>query len=228
MLDSYKFIVLSPHIISKESKPYIEAAYKTYKSVWNETFSELKLNKKVYANPFMEQHHILCIFHNEICVATIMLRRLDLSLSFVFEDSWLKEWEEEEFKYIRSKGDEFLISSYLTVHPDYRKTRDKKNSIPLSSIIGSLAMLYQKKLGIECMLGITRNNRSVDNLALSWGGKILRKGVKTHNTEGCLVAFCLDNLHNMSQNFDSKIFALFENRIDYSKHSIKGDYEIAS
>jgi hypothetical protein len=205
-----KFVVLAARHAATPPPQYVNA-YRTYRSVWDETFRTIHGEAYVpQSNDFTRQDSIQALFVGETCAGLDCVRRIRLDNPADLDDSWLKPWPAEVLDSLAAGHADALVNSYFTVHRDYRR-HDAPSGHPVSYLLGCLSVLYQLETGVPLMLGMMRCDRSMNKLGDALGATTLR--TTTYNgSETALVAFERERVQAAKQTFPDVVFELFENR----------------
>jgi hypothetical protein len=212
-MQDINFKIFPTRFVRPDNQLNYLASYKTFKETWLDTFTEIFGEDYFYtSNDFSRQDYIQGLFIENQCVALDCIREINLKNPVDLDDSWLKPWKKEHIESMLGQGYErCLINSYFTVHKDFRKTiyNEKYN---ISYILGCLSVLHQLELGIPLMLGMMRNNRSMNTLGKSWGSSVVEQNVIHNTIPSDLVVFKSKEVYEASKNFPPIVFEIFKNR----------------
>ncbi|HEY8261500.1 MAG TPA: hypothetical protein VIG55_09830 [Methylosinus sp.] len=167
------------------------SAYAMWKLVWLETFGELDGLDRIYSDDFSRQDEMLCIFRGAACLAMGALRRRDLSMPTVREDSYFKIWPPEAIDALSRNGCDIIICSYLTVHPMARR---KALGLPMKDIMSGLLLRRLLETGAAAMTGTMRADRGMHETTFRFGATLLVPDLMLHNAPVDLVAFFPQNV----------------------------------
>ncbi len=212
-MQDINFQVFPARFITEDNRQNYLASYNTFKSTWLDAFTEIFGENYCYtSNDFSRQDLIQGLFIKNQCVALDCIREINLTSPVDLDDSWLKPWKKEHIESLVKQGYErCLINSYFTVHKDFRKAiYNEKYSI--SYILGCLSVLYQLELGSPLMLGMMRNNRSMNTLGRSWGSSVIEENVIHNTIPTDLVVFKSREVFQASKNFPPIVFEIFKNK----------------
>jgi hypothetical protein len=219
-----KFVILRGKNPAPLWETSYQSAYRTFETVWNETFKSIAGNDfALYSNDFTRQDYIQAIFDNNVCVALDCVRHVSLKNYVDLKDSWLASWPQHELSNLARSNNDVLINSYFTVHPDFRKTVFH-GGLHIAYLMGCLSVLYQLELASPLMLGMMRNERSMNKLGLSWGATPL-KTIVHNGTDTDLVAFYELNVRRSVLQFPSIVLEIFNQRTDYTKELSNEKYK---
>jgi hypothetical protein len=158
------FEVLSSDVLGQGVSRYV-SAFETFRLVWEQTFRSLNGEAYVqYSDDFTKQDYVQCIFDGTDCAGLDCVRRVDIRNPVYLKDSWLKAWPSKVLNSLSRTQSTALINSFFTVHPSYRKSSGGRQS-NISYVLGCLSVLYQLELEIPLMLGMMRNDRSMNKQA---------------------------------------------------------------
>ncbi|QLY23861.1 hypothetical protein [Bdellovibrio sp. KM01] len=205
----YEFHVLNGRFNDAQLTNRYEQAYETFKTTWSEEFSTIKGQAMVMpSNDFTRQDYIVALYKEDTCVALDCMREVSLKSYVQTQDSWFQPWQQKHFETFVAQGnDQALVNSYFTVHKDHRRTIEGGN-INTAFLTGCLSVLYQVHLGFDLMLGMMRNNRSMNSLGKMWGGDALE--TVTHNgVPTDLFTFEKTKIIQTSQKFPNYVLETF-------------------
>lgn len=170
--------------------PLARSAYELWRDQWQATLRELDGITRLHSDEFVRQDAIAVLSTEHRCVALSALRWLDLSQPIAREDSYFRAWPEEV---VRGLGDALVaISSNTIVHPDWRgallepSVCPPSEPQPLSTVIVALAIRRFLESSGECVIGVTRNDRSMNRVAASVGAVKLGQ-IELHGIESDLI-----------------------------------------
>jgi hypothetical protein len=176
-------------------------AYKTWSDTWKDAFRELDGNDTLFSDDFTRQHEIGALFHNEDCIALSFFNPQDFRLETSRLDSYFKPWTELIFQKFLNQGEwDCLVSSYFTVHKDWRKSQE---NISVKDILSGLAIERFLLTNHHFMVGTLRNNRGMNELGYRFGAEPIMKNLKHHGVEVDVVSFYRDKVHT---DHDAKIY----------------------
>ncbi|WP_413561442.1 hypothetical protein [Bdellovibrio sp. HCB209] len=188
-----------------------EQAYETFKQTWTAELSTLKgQDVRVPSNDFTRQDYIIALYKGDTCVALDCMREVSISSYVQTEDSWFQPWDKKHFATMQKQGhDRAIVNSYFTVHNDFRRTVQGE-SVNAAYLAGALSVLYQVELDCSIMLGMMRNNRSMNALGASLGGAPIDTIV--HNDLPTdLFVYEKGAVIKASQKFPDYVFEVFNN-----------------
>lgn len=226
MNHNLRFAIIPLRDVSKDLEKDYLSAYETYHLVWNETFKDLfGADYKLFSNDFTRQDFIQALFLGDQCIALDLIRQVDLKNPVDLDDSWLKSWSSDELSKLVWRGHEkCLINSYFTVHPDFRRSFGQ-HQINAGFLMGCLSVLHQTELNVTAMLGMMRNNRSMNALGKMLGSSLIAENIIHNSIPSDLVVFLKENIEKASKTFPEYAFDLFNNKTDYT---IRGKNERAA
>lgn len=206
---SFEFQILDGRFNDGAQAHRYEQAYETFKQTWNAEFSSLKgQDVRVPSNDFTRQDYIIALYHGNTCVALDCMREVSIKSEVQTEDSWFHPWDKKHFaKLIQQGHDRAIVNSYFTVHSDYRRTVEG-GQINAAYLAGALSVLYQVEVGCSVMLGMMRNNRSMNSLGSMLGGEPIDT-ITHNNLPTDLFVFERGNVIKASQKFPNYVFETF-------------------
>lgn len=186
------------------------ACFDLWESVWSSTLRELDGLEVLFSDAFTRQDFFGAAFVQGKPAALCCFKNLDLGVSSSRKDSWFAPWPKDLLEELAQEFPQALIPSWMTVHPDFRKTANYQgpNFGLLMSELISLCCLHQ---GADIAFGTPRKDRSVNKLVSQAGATCLVPDVKHHGVLVDLVAFFPEKLKDLS--FSQEIQSLWQNRI---------------
>lgn len=216
MNKEFEFKILSPKSNDPNNQALYQQAYDTWNFVWQETFREIfKSDYVLHSNDFTRQNYIQALFMGDKCIALDLIREVDVRNPIDRDDSWLKIWNRSDLEKLTTDGhNKVLVNSYFTVHPQYRRSLGDKQ-INAGYLMGCLSVLHQLELGNSAMLGMMRNNRSMNTLGKMLGSSVVQENILHNLTPTDLVVFLDKDVKKASQDFPSYVFEIFQNKTNY-------------
>ena len=163
-----------------------EKTYALWKSVWGQTLKELDGLDVLTSDNFSRQHEILSLFIDDICVAIVCHRYVDLSLLSSRDDSYFKPWPQEAFKKLCAHGNKAAIGSQITIHSGYRGESPFGR---IKNVITSLSLRHLMDTDVDVIAGTMRADKGMNRLFYNCGAEPIESHVILHNVEVDLVAF---------------------------------------
>lgn len=157
-----------------------KAAHEMWHHVWSSTLKDFGSNEKIYSDAFTRQDEILSIFHGQACVGMLLLRWMDFTRFNYATDSYFKIWTEIDIAKLTRFGKRIMISSYLTVHPEYRI---KHTGVSFRDVILDLMVQRFLPSDMDSISGITRREKHVHTTSYNLGATTIREDLPFHNDE---------------------------------------------
>ena len=200
--------------ISAESRQAYDEAYATWKLVWKQTLLELDGNANLFSDHFTRQDYIVALYHGLQCIALCCFRRADLARASDREDSWFKPWPEEALQMFGSESRSGVALSWLTIHPDYRRSvsLDHLKEFSASDRLCELINLFLQDCKMDLAFGVTRNNRSVNKMSEYVGFKTYRANAQHHGIAVDLITLGPDDLKAAELKYPAVAFELWSKR----------------
>ncbi len=145
--------------------------YKLWKSQWQNTFSELGVEKKLFSDDFLNRQ-VCGVFSNEEPIGFILYNILDLKLSSAVDSFYFHNYTEDLVNYQILKKDKALVISYMTLNPKWRK---QNTNYSISELLISFVVLELNFSDAQRVIGYFRNNRSTNEIFYRHAGKFLQK-----------------------------------------------------
>ncbi len=205
----YEFQILNGRFNDSALTNRYEQAYETFKHTWSEEFSSIKGQEiLVPSNDFTRQDYIVALFKEDTCVALDCMREVSIKSYVQTDDSWFQPWQKTHFeKFLADGNEQVLVNSYFTVHKDHRRTIEGGN-MNTAFLTGCLSVLYQVELDFSLMLGMMRNNRSMNSLGKMWGGEAIET-VSHNGIPTDLFVFEKSQILRTSQKFPQYVSEIF-------------------
>jgi len=185
--DALEYHLLKPR---DSAHPRAAAAYELWRNGWLATFREVNGFTRIHSDEFSRQDEIGVLCSGARCISVTGLRFVDRAQPLGREDSYFKVWPSEAIEAI---GDQLLgISSNTLIHPDFRGTHitlgDSEACEPMTLSFLTIALAFQRfaESPAKKVIGISRNDRSMNRLAAALGGRKLGQ-IPLHGTEGDLM-----------------------------------------
>lgn len=154
-LDLYLLNTKDPPLAEVER---VEKAYQFWHTSWNETFKSLKvdLGHGLHSDDFLSREAI-ALFRHKDPIALFFAHWVSLRPSQM-NHSYFKNYPTLVLKEIQRLGfKRCMVLSYMTVHPDYRKS---KTDVPMYELLFSLGVKLFESGPHECLLGYIRKDLS--------------------------------------------------------------------
>lgn len=189
-----------------------EKCYQMWKTIWQQTFLELKGHKEIFSDAFTRQDKICALFRDQECIAVAGLRSYEFSVQSSNDDSIFSSWDKESFETLTKNGPRVLVCSNLAVHPDFRG-----EVLPGFSLKNLITYFSVKELLVsdcDAMAGTARCNRGANKAAYANGAHFIKRA-QMHGVEVDLVAFYKTELENKLLHSTSNF--IWDNRIDLTE-----------
>ncbi len=176
--------------------PLLRSAYELWRDEWQATFAELEGITHIHSDEFVRQDEISVLSIGQRCVSVTGLRWLDLSLPMAREDSYFTGWPEDVVQRLGSGV--VGISGNTIVRSEWRGTlvdpsaELQGNPMPLSLATVALAIRRFMEVGTENVIGVTRNDRSMNRVAEAVGAIKLGQ-IKLHGVDSDLIVITRAN-----------------------------------
>ncbi len=213
MSDNLCYVILNGrHPIYGQEYRY-DQLYLLWKSGWEETFREDKIEYKSNANNFIRNDFVVGIFNDQ--------NPIGFHAYSIFNLNSIAHSRHPYFDPFKSKAEERLRNlnvksaftmEYLFVHPEWRKTT---SGMSLASILIQLGLRIFEQSSADVALGVGRNNRSVSRYAYEKGAVSLEQNIAMHGNTVDLFYFPKNELrNNLSDQEQDLAEKLWTDRID--------------
>ncbi len=183
---SLRFYVFSGRGTQPIEHVLYNKCYRTWKTLWQETFFELEGTRDIFSDAFTRQDKICGIFYEDQCIAVAALREYDFSIETTKDDSIFSSWDPTSFALLTKDGPKVMVCSNLAVDSNFRG--DALPHFSLKSL--AIYLCTQLMLDSDChsMAGTTRSNRGVNKAAFNNGAHFIKRS-EMHGVAVDLVAF---------------------------------------
>lgn len=192
VLKSLRIVSLPGRNPSESTMKDYLAAYAMWRTVWAETFRELDGTPKIYSDEFTRQDEVLCIFRGDVCLASGVLRWVNLGLVSDREDSYFAIWPESAIHTLWSRGPNVIVMSNVSVHPLVRRGR---LGISLKDVMIALLVERMVEAKADAMTGTPRTDRNMHTTLYRSGAETLAANVIHHNVPIHIVGFFPEKVH---------------------------------
>lgn len=186
----------------KNDPKILNEAYRCWKENWKWVIdNEFKNHAKLDANEFTQQDCVIGLFDGDRCFAVGFVRHIDIQFQGIVDDNWLNQWTSkgvERIKELNNVG----ICSYNIVDPEYRK--NKLSGIGAFDVLSYAMTRAAQSIGIDNVLGMSRNSRGVDKQGSTFGAEAIESGVINPkiNEPTNLLLFKKENLDKVVQSLN--------------------------
>ncbi len=154
--------------------------YKLWKSIWEKTLADLHLPATNLADEFGRQNHIAAICYQFEPIAIHLYSHFHLDSRASQESSYMSaNYPPLFFEKMKQRGIKTVMSmEYMTVHPDWRKSR---GSIHIGAVLGALGLNCMKFHQLDACIAPARKDHKVHLLAHAQGGESIISDIFNHN-----------------------------------------------
>ncbi len=171
--------------------------------VWESTFTELQVQKKMTADDFLDRELIgLRTPEGEIC--GFMLMKSFFLDEFMTRHSYFDNYPDHLKETLSLWHESVMAISYMTISETWRKSH---TTLPLSEIIMGLCVLNFLNSPTEKLIGYFRKNRNTHDIFYRHGGVPLVKDHVAYKVDVDF-AFVDRQTAHLSQNVESKVQTL--------------------
>jgi hypothetical protein len=192
-----------------------ESSFLLWKDIWNHAFEELGVNKKVWSDDFLHRD-LVGFFDGDRAVGFVLFRYLDFDRATHRMVSYFQNHPEDVLEKSFGPRDLAQISSHITIHPDWTKS---KTDYPMSEILISfLALDFMEHPTASRMLAYLRNSRGIQNIFYRHGAKALAQNVFAYNCEVDFVEITKQEVHLSVLPHCDQVATYFWNQLKGEKH----------
>jgi hypothetical protein len=177
----YQALFLPGRNPSPEFSEYYESAYRLWHSGWNEAYKKLGVEALKHSDNFTRQDEVGAIFAEKTCIGLVLYRWADAASESFDRDSYFKVWAPGDIEALRRFGDNILIPSYLTVHPEWRRLPGSE--VQTTRLLMDFMVRRFLDSPADSMCSTTRNNRKINDIAYELGARPIRTGVAHFSEE---------------------------------------------
>lgn len=170
-----------------------ESAFTHWHQVWTETFFELNQDPVTFSDNFTRQNEILCLFQNNLCVAAICHRFVNLANPALRYDSYFKDWPSKLTAEICKIDQEIVIGNQISVEKNFRTLSDGTIT---KDLLVRLSLQHLARTEKTKIISTVRKDKSLDQLFANYGADFLNPEIKTHNAPVALIQFDLNKVRN--------------------------------
>lgn len=174
-------MTLKPQLFYKHSQAYTHQniLFNFYKKVWNQAYEELNIKSSKLADDFYRFDCKLGIFRDLEPIAFHGYQHFNLDLQAHREHQYFTQFGFSLADVLLERGlKKFITMEYLGVCEEFRRI----NGNHMTSVVGSFSTQFLKNQDCDALLGVSRNNRSVNKLCRLFGGEALFTGIPLNNT----------------------------------------------
>lgn len=215
-----KILELKPfHLTPNMDGPLKDKCFSLWTSVWENTFQELNVRKRISADDFLDRHiYGLQTANSDVC--GFMLIRSFCSNRYTLEHSYFDNYPDSLKAQLLASNEPIQVISYMTIDPNWRK---QNTDLPLSEILMGLCVLHFMNSSDKKLWGYFRNNRKTQDIFYRHGGQSV---VSDHMAYNVLVDIsCMDQKSaQLSSNTPCKVATLnFWNQLKQGEKYDSGD-----
>lgn len=205
--------ILPSFVPPKVCEALYEASYALWKDVWRKTLFELDGTEQIFSDQFIRQDYFGVFTDGDQPVALCCFKEMQLEHQTHREDSWFKPWPADLLTSLSREHKRWLVPSWLTVHPDYRRT---KRTLPVDFAAMGIELIALMCLDTKAdiAVGTPRNDRSVSQLLYRVGGKAVKKDVIHHGVSIDLVTMLPQDIKEANGNISFEMRRLWKSRVD--------------
>lgn len=180
---------IKPILFTKDTDQieYLNRLYRFYKATWTNTFKELKSNKNNLSEDFFRFDIKAGLFNGNEALGFHGYQFFDLDRISDREHPYLNQTKEPIVQtLIENNLTKIASLEYLCASPKLRKSQ---SHISFGEVIIGFSVNYLKRFDLDGVIGITRNNRSVNKSAHSNGAESLLENLDLHGVKVDIVLF---------------------------------------
>lgn len=162
------FYLLNTKTTDDNEASLVERAFRFWQDSWQTTFKNLnvEVGEKLYADDFLDRE-AMALFEGKKPVALFFNSWFELRESQL-NHSYFKSYPKQVISKLNELGFyRTMILSYMTVHPEYRRS---ETDLPISELLFSLGVLRFKTVPHEVLTGYIRTDLSFHKVFENHGG----------------------------------------------------------
>ena len=224
-IQNLQYFLFSP---KNPSDLYLQIHNRTYdlwKMLWEKTLEELRLPTENLPNEFGRQNHIAVICHRFEPVAIHLYSHFHLESRASQECSYMREnYPALFFEKLKQRGLKTVMSmEYMTVHPEWRKSR---GNLHIGAVLGALGLKCMEHHQLGGCIAPARKDHKVHLLAHAQGGESIIADVFNHNVLCDLILLQREKIKDHPDTGIAKIVdRLWSSRIEDYLRSEKQSFE---
>jgi len=149
---------------------YYQRAAACWEQVWLGLYEATKFPGPLFLDSLLRQDEAACIFTPTECVGMILFRTVDFRIMDFRKDSYFKEWNEEDLRKLLKHGSRVFVTSYLTVHPDFRNFSPQ---VKFKSVLLDLMIKRFLPSDADVISGVTRRDRNINDETYRLGAEVV-------------------------------------------------------
>ncbi|MGE0529175.1 MAG: hypothetical protein AB7G93_15790 [Bdellovibrionales bacterium] len=164
----------APHAVPKYNE-----TFQFWHTIWEQTFAELKNQRKLYSDDFFRMDEILALSSAGKVVGCFLFGWYDLRIDSHRYHSYFSAYPEELMHMLQSSTSGIVMSmGYLAVAPEWRKS---KVGVLVSEALLGLACKRFIASGASHLIAYTRNDRKINDLCYRYGARCAYSNRREHN-----------------------------------------------
>lgn len=172
-----------------------DKAFEFWLKTWKDSYKFFGWTDSVYSDQWTRQDSILTLFHASEPIGSIFFKEHDLTRPFVKADTYFRMWPEVTLSELAAAPDaaRTLVSSWFTLHPDWRKARQ---GVDAKFILGGVGLQKFFAAQNQTLLGTMVTMSGMHTLTYELGARTLVPALKEKNLEVDLVRWRKSELQN--------------------------------
>lgn len=172
-----------------------DKAFEFWLKTWRDSYKFFGWTESVYSDQWTRQDSVLTLFHGSEPIGSIFFKEHDLSRPFAHADTYFRMWPEEVMRELARAPDAgtTLVSSWFTLHPEWRKARQ---GIDAKFLLGGVGLQKFFSSPQQTLLGTMVTMSGMHTLTYELGAKTLVPALKEKNLEVDLVRWKKSELSN--------------------------------
>lgn len=218
--NGFQLVMLPFRNMNSHLSTHYRAAADCFEKVWLGLYQSKDFNGPLFLDNLLRQDEAACVFTPEGCAALILFRTVDFGIMDFRKDSYFKEWNEEDLAKLLKHGNRVFITSYLTVHPQFRNFSPE---VKFKSVLLDIMVKRFMQSPADVISGITRCDRGIHDETYKLGAERIcaNRDYMDGRFKVDLIAIYKDQAKESSvpmvRSFTDK---LWERRIDYQHNVI--------
>lgn len=166
--ENLQLVMLPYRKMAAEWSSYYRLATECWEDVWSSLFEATNLPGPLFLDNLLRQDEAACIFTPTACVGLILFRTVNFSIMDFRKDSYFKEWDEQDLKKLLRFGNQVFVTSYLTVHPEFRNFNPH---VKFKSVFLDIMAKRFLESEADVISGITRCDRGINDETYKLGAE---------------------------------------------------------
>lgn len=169
-----KLAMLPLNNLQAEHADLYRQAMSCWENVWLGLYDQHRVEQPLFLDHLLRQDEAACIFTPKGCAAMILFRTLDFNILNFRRDSYFKEWTDEDLKMLLKNGKRTFLTTFLTVHPDFRNFSPE---FKFKELLLNIMVKRFVESPADVISGVTRRDRGIHDESYKLGARMVHENV---------------------------------------------------